>query len=371
MIGQWLGKFQGTNTGSVTLNVDEKKNTFSGVVYFIESDPMMPSVVVHFEFNKKDIVDDIVSFKSSWINPLQPGSFTETSWDQVKSFYPNSTFPRTIEVRFEHCEQLLKVSAKTDINTEVLGELLCSMTQQPSSLESTPMTWEEFKKFILDTDQEFLFRGQNEPWKLQTGFHRRERYDLTRYQQNDIPQLHRALSAQTYHVFDLGSAQENGAFLNLAQHHGYPTPLLDWTYSPYVAAFFAFRGISEHQVAVNGNNNARIYIFDANAWRSSFIQNQNMLTGQLHLSVIDLLAIENNRMVPQQASTTVTNVADIESYIQLQENNSGKTFLRAIDIPWTERKLVTRELRLMGLTAGSIFPGLDGTCEELKDKMFD
>ena len=96
-----------------------------------------------------------------------------------------------------------------------------------------------------------------------------------------------------------------------------------------------------------------------------------MLTGQMHLSVIDLLAIENNRMVPQQATTAVTNVADIESLIIESEKKSDHKFLQVIDIPWSERNLVVRELTLMGLTAGSLFPGLDGTCEELKEKMFE
>jgi hypothetical protein len=371
MKGQWLGQFQGTNTGGASLNIDERGNTYSGVAYFFDDNVQMPAVVVHFEIKKSDLENGTGLCKSSWINPLQPGSFTEVTWENVKAFYPNAAFPKTIEIKFEYNGSSLSISAKTDINTEVIGTLHCSELSQPSSLSTRKMTWDEYKSFILLNEYEYVYRGQNESWKLQTSFHRRGRYDLTRYQQEDIPQLHRTLSARTHHVFDLSNAQENGAFLNLAQHHGYPTPLLDWTHSPYVAAFFAFRNITKKQGESDGEKCARIYVFNADDWRKSFIQNQNMLTGQQHLSVIDLLAIENSRMVPQQATTTITNVADIESFIQSFEQRTGKQFLQVIDIPWSERTNVVRELKLMGLTAGSLFPGLDGTCEELKEKMFD
>jgi hypothetical protein len=35
-----------------------------------------------------------------------------------------------------------------------------------------------------------------------------------------------------------------------------------------------------------------------------------------------------------------------------------------------ERKRVVRELGYMGITASSLFPGLDGACEELKERNF-
>lgn len=83
------------------------------------------------------------------------------------------------------------------------------------------------------------------------------------------------------------------------------------------------------------------------------------------------MAIENERMIPQQAATTVTSLDDIESYIKQKEELKNKTYLSAVDLPVRDRREVVRELRYMGITAGSLFPGLDGACEELSGRFFE
>jgi hypothetical protein len=75
-------------------------------------------------------------------------------------------------------------------------------------------------------------------------------------------------------------------------------------------------------------------------------------------------------MIPQQAASTVTNVDDIEDYIKSMQRN-GKTYLSAVDLPVNNRRQVIRDLSFMGITAGSLFPGLDGACEELKERNFE
>jgi hypothetical protein len=88
------------------------------------------------------------------------------------------------------------------------------------------------------------------------------------------------------------------------------------------------------------------------------------------VSIGEFLAIENERLIPQQAASTVTSVDDIEGYIQSKEVGERK-FLSAIDLPVSERKQVVQELGYMGITAGSLFPGLDGACEELRERYND
>jgi hypothetical protein len=191
-----------------------------------------------------------------------------------------------------------------------------------------------------------------------------------RFLNKDIQVLHRHLSNWTKHVFDLSIAEQNGAFFNLVQHHGYPTPLLDWTYSPFVGAFFAYRRIKNSEAAeANDGEKVRIFMFDQKLWRQRWKRSVK-LTGRPHFSIMEFIAIDNERLIPQQSISSVTNIDDIETHIQVSESATDRQYLQIIDLPVKERSLVMQELSMMGITAGSLFPGFDGACEELRERNF-
>jgi hypothetical protein len=62
-------------------------------------------------------------------------------------------------------------------------------------------------------------------------------------------------------------------------------------------------------------------------------------------------------------------VDDVESLIRSRET-SDKSYLQVIELPVSERRHVLQELSVMGINAGSLFPGLDGACDQLKDRFF-
>jgi len=113
----------------------------------------------------------------------------------------------------------------------------------------------------------------------------------------------------------------------------------------------------------------RIFVFDHREWRARYPQFSKLTPSRPHFSIMEFIAIDNERMIPQQSISSVTNIDDIETYIRSLEA-PDRQYLRIIDLPVRERPLVMQELSVMGITAGSLFPGLDGTCEELREQFF-
>jgi hypothetical protein len=114
-----------------------------------------------------------------------------------------------------------------------------------------------------------------------------------------------------------------------------------------------------------------VFVLD-HRWRTEISQILNIDRPFRHFSIAEFIAIENERMIPQQSISAVTNVDDVETYIRECELKFEKSqpYLTAIDLPALERAKVLRELGYMGVTAGSLFPGFDGACEELKENNF-
>ena len=238
-------------------------------------------------------------------------------------------------------------------------------TKTKTTAPHFPMRWEEFKDFALSQKSGLIYRGQAGNWPLQTSYHRAGYADLVSYLDNEIQELEHHINSISTHPYDMNNDRSLGALLNLAQHHGYPTPLLDWTKSPYVAAFFAF----ENEAALKKGGRISIYIFDEHKWSEMAGKSAQIRAPHNMVRALELPGFNNPRVLPQQSIIMFSNMSDIEGIIQFNENEKGD-FLKRISIPASDAKKAMHDLNLMGITWGSLFPGYDGICKQLKARHF-
>jgi hypothetical protein len=369
LAGQWISTYAGTNSGTLVLDIEDDKDRYKGVACAWDDDANHPSSLVRFITNSKEPAQTLSKVKivPMWRTgrSLTPDEFGQLSQQGFQ-------FPTDADISFDFQAPRLSVTWKTSVNSGGATTAVLSQTSGGSPSALMPLcvsTWSAFKKYI-DTlpAHRYVFRGQeNSKWRLRTTFHRSKRSIMERFLIDDVLELRKAFSGIVAYKLNIDDPLDYATFLNLAQHHGYPTPLLDWTQSPYVAAFFAYRNLRGQ---ICKTDKVRIYKFASYHWNLMVPQFSTLFPALPNVSMLDALALGNPRAIPQQSLSMVTNVDDIETHITNVERARQLIFLEAIDLPASARPEIMRDLAFMGITAGSLFPGLDGVCESLREKNF-
>lgn len=351
MWGQWLGKFDGTSNGEVILNIDKDRlNTGRLSTYDQTFNTPARWADIEFYHNHEDI-----SAKFHYLG-VAPKIENVTS--------PSSGTLKITKITNTEMEG----NWSTNIGTHGNFYLTKPDDDLPSKADHT-LTWDEFKYLLNNESQplDLIFRGQKDnKWKLKTSLHRTGRFDLLRYGNEDVHTLNRYIASLINKIFNVNDPFEHGALLNLAQHHGFPTPLLDWTESAYIAAFFAFSDLPKIE---DSKEYVRLFLFNRRDWLLDHSTTIDMLDTRKYFSVHNLIPLHNSRALPQQSVVTSTNISDIESWLDSIEPTHRK-YLTKIDISKSERNKVMTELTKMGITSASLFPGVEGTCKALKEKYF-
>lgn len=234
--------------------------------------------------------------------------------------------------------------------------------------------WQHFQQILNDDffnneSKELIYRGQEDfSWALTPSLGRLNSAgtidEKVAKKQKELFRL-----SIRGRVSDINFVEEDIELWALGQHNGLKTPLLDWSYSPYIALFFAF----ERDDSLKEEQESRaIFILNKKALEELEEIEENIFIqprGNDHIRLINQAGLFT--ISPRDTSDT------LESYIIKVLGQSGidienadelSQYICKIHIPNIDKISCMNHLRKMNIHHASLFPDLFGSslyCNEM------
>lgn len=239
-------------------------------------------------------------------------------------------------------------------------------------------SWKELQNVVAGKDfRSWAFRGQADAnWSLEPTL---RRYFLN-YKIH--PSVWSKQEKRVFRIFKRKAHQflehlpkDGDAFewLAIMQHHGAPTRLLDFTWSPYVAAFFALQQATtdsaiwavfpsrlRNTLKVDDKDHNEIGPWKSGNYEEFFIPNTHnfIAQGEPYRMNRRLIAQSGSFIIPSRIDRTVTEILD--------ENELTESCLVKFELDTEAMRHETlRNLYNMNITNATLFPDLDGLAKSM------
>ncbi|MCK4659419.1 MAG: FRG domain-containing protein [Phycisphaerae bacterium] len=267
---------------------------------------------------------------------------------------------------------------------------MCSAKVEKGVIEHKLSSWKEFADFIVEHHSNcpaLIYRGQaHSDWKVESTLDRLEhRFPSKRNYSGGIPDdfdctpVSRETHLRAFKDAVRGKRGQNPPELSedewwaLAQHHGLATPMLDWTYSPFVALFFAF----ECKKCIDPSSGT----WREPEYRAVYVLSSSCIAEKAKEGDPAPLPFSprgetSYRLINQAALfLRMPEDSDLESYIHehfrddtaSEENFHARAILQKIIIGNKDRTDCLKFLNKMNINRMSLFPDLDGAASYVND----
>lgn len=238
-------------------------------------------------------------------------------------------------------------------------------------------SWSQFNDYIATRDG-WAFRGQADAsWPLLSALPRRLlQHNVPRDQWHQREERAIRIFRRKAHVYlpDKSMLDDDLRCLAMMQHHGAPTRLLDFTKSPFVAAFFALEK-SRGPAAVYALNTPGIWAarpdFDPSLTRDA-IDPRVPGNFERYFAINKLPVVwfgepkeMDRRLVAQSGLLVVPGVLDKPLDMLLDQYLHGQALVERVLIGPEVRAQAMHELYRMNITQATLFPDLEGLARSI------
>lgn len=206
------------------------------------------------------------------------------------------------------------------------------------------------QRYFVETRGRWVFRGHsNIEYKLIPSVGRAKHTSKSRlkYESSLFDIFRREACA---HLTNAPS--DEWEWLSIAQHHGLPTRLLDWTYNPLVALYFA--------VESNEATDGELFALHSVNKASERVREHSPF------AITRPVKLYPNIVTPRIRAQEGLFIACSEIEQPLDEPIRNDWSVERYRIPATAKAKIRYELFRMGVHASSIFPDIDGLAARLK-----
>jgi hypothetical protein len=238
-------------------------------------------------------------------------------------------------------------------------------------INSVPEMLEKMNILMSATNLRWWFRGHSSAaWHLEPKVRRGYSQVQEKYFTNEF------FVRAKLRSIDFPEIDDQAGQLAMMQHHGLPTRLLDWSRSPLIAAFFAterFQPYYEQSIdgpaciwalapiVLNVRQGFEDFLYPMSAKTVLPMIEPAFKTRDDNGKVISVMAVETDlRMLIQQGAFTV-HATDVP--LDLMADCSD--WLIKYIIPTQSIPSMARDLDILGIRRGDLFPDLDNLATEL------